>query len=185
MMCIASFPSFNKSALLHEQGFAIAIINPRQARDFAKASGKLAKTDRIDAAVLAHFGEAMQPAVTVLATANEQALQEAVTRRRQRVEMLTAEKNRQSSLRGKMRQNVDEHVEWLEKRIRQLDDEIGQLSQAHEHWRSCRLTRFITGLTHYLGSYAVLVIWNRQGFSAVEFAVPLVIMLVPFHQNCA
>ncbi len=88
---------------LQEQGFAISIINPRQARDFAKASGKLAKTDRIDAAVLAHFGQAMQPAVTVLASANEQALQEAVTRRRQLVEMLTAEKNRQSSLRAALR----------------------------------------------------------------------------------
>lgn len=60
----------------------------------AKASGKLAKTDRIDATVLAHFGEAMQPTVTVLASASEQALQEAVTRRRQLLEMLTAEKNR-------------------------------------------------------------------------------------------
>jgi transposase len=122
---------------LQEQGFAISIINPRQARDFAKASGKLAKTDRIDAAVLAHFGEAMQPAITVLASVNEQALQEAVTRRRQLVEMLTAEKNRRGSLRGKMRQNVDEHVEWLEKRIRELDDEIEQLTQAHDQWRSC------------------------------------------------
>jgi len=121
---------------LQEKGFAISIINPRQARDFAKASGKLAKTDRIDAAVLAHFGEAMQPAVTVLASACEQALQAAVTRRRQLVEMLTAEKNRQSSLRGKMRQSVDEHLEWLEDRIRELDDEIEQLSQAHEQWRS-------------------------------------------------
>lgn len=121
---------------LQAQGFAIAIINPRQARDFAKASGKLAKTDRLDAAVLAHFGAAMQPAVTVLASANEQTLQEAVTRRRQLVEMLTAEKHRQSSLRGKMRQNVDEHVEWLEKRIAELDDEIEQLSQVHEQWRS-------------------------------------------------
>ncbi len=102
---------------LQGQGFAIAIINPRQARDFAKASGKLAKTDRIDAAVLAHFGEAMRPPITVLASAHEQALQEAVTRRRQLVEMLTAEKNRQSSLRGKMRQNVDEHVAWLEQRM--------------------------------------------------------------------
>lgn len=121
---------------LQQQGFAISIINPRQARDFAKASGKLAKTDRIDAAVLAHFGEAMQPAVTVLASANEQALQEAVTRRRQLVEMLTAEKNRQSSLRGKMRQSVDDHLKWLENCIREIDDEIEQLSQAHEQWRS-------------------------------------------------
>jgi len=135
------------SQALQERGFAIAIINPRQARDFAKASGKLAKTDRIDAAVLAHFGEAMQPAITVLASANEQALQEAVTRRRQLVEMLTAEKNRQSSLRGKMRQNVDEHVEWLGKRIRELDDEIEQLSQAHDQWRSrMALLRSVPGI---------------------------------------
>lgn len=123
---------------LQDRGIAIAIINPRQGRDFAKASGKLAKTDRIDAAVLAHFGEAMQPAVTVLASANEQALQEAVTRRRQLVEMLSAEKNRQSALRGKMRQSVEEHLEWLEQRIGELDEEIAQLGQAHDQWRSHR-----------------------------------------------
>ncbi len=121
---------------LQEQGYAISIINPRQGRNFAKASGKLAKTDRIDAAVLAHFGEAMQPAITVLSSVNEQALQEAVTRRRQLVEMLTAEKNRQSSLRGKMRQSVEEHLEWLKERIRELDREIEELSQAQEKWRS-------------------------------------------------
>lgn len=121
---------------LQERGIGIAIINPRQGRDFAKVSGKLAKTDRIDAAVLAHFGEAMQPEVSVLASANEQALQEAITRRRQLVEMLSAEKKRQSALRGKMRQSVEEHLEWLEQRIRELDEEIEQLSQAHEQWRS-------------------------------------------------
>ncbi|HEY9661515.1 MAG TPA: transposase [Allocoleopsis sp.] len=121
---------------LQQQGFAISIINPRQGRDFAKASGKLAKTDRIDAAVLAHFGEAMRPGITVLASANEQGLQEAVTRRRQLVEMLTAEKNRQSSLRGKMRQSVEEHLQWLEERIRELDREIEELSQSQAEWRS-------------------------------------------------
>ncbi|MEP0913832.1 transposase [Leptolyngbya sp. GB1-A1] len=123
---------------LQEQGYAISIINPRQGRDFAKASGKLAKTDRIDAAVLAHFGQAMQPAVTVLPNANEQTLQEFVTRRRQLVDMLAAEKNRQSSLRGKMRQDVEAHLEWLEKRIEQLDREIEELSQEQEQWR-CRI----------------------------------------------
>jgi len=121
---------------LQEQGFAISVINPRQGRDFAKASGKLAKTDRIDAAVLAHFGEAMQPTITVLASASEQALQEVVTRRRQLVEMLSAEKNRQSTLRGKMRQNLDVHLKWLEENIEELDREIEQLSQAQEQWRS-------------------------------------------------
>jgi transposase len=120
---------------LQEQGFAISIINPRQGRDFAKASGKLAKTDRIDAAVLAHFGQAMQPPLTVLPSANEQALQEVVTRRRQLVEMVTAEKNRQNALRGKMRQNVEAHLEWLEQQIRELDREIEHLSQSQAEWR--------------------------------------------------
>jgi len=121
---------------LQEHGFAVSIINPRQGRDFAKASGKLAKTDRIDASVLAHFGQAMQPAITVLSSASEQALQEAVTRRRQLVEMLTAEKNRQGKMRGKMRQNIDAHLEWLEERIRELDQEIEQLSHSQAEWQS-------------------------------------------------
>jgi transposase len=120
---------------LQQAGIAIAVINPRQGRDFAKASGKLAKTDRIDASVLAHFGQAMQPAVTLLASAEAQALQEAVTRRRQLVEMLTAEKNRRGKLQGKMRQNVDEHVEWLQEQIQGLEHEIEQLSQTQAEWQ--------------------------------------------------
>lgn len=113
---------------LQQAGILISIINPRQGRDFAKASGKLAKTDRIDASVLAHFGQAMQPTVTILASVENQALQEAVTRRRQLVEMLTAEKNRRGKLQGKMRQNVDEHVEWLQEQIQELEREIEQLA---------------------------------------------------------
>lgn len=121
---------------LQAQGFAVSIINPRQGRDFARASGKLAKTDRIDASVLAHFAQAMQPAVTVLSSTNAQALQDAVTRRRQLVEMLSAEKNRQTQMQGKMRQNLEAHVKWLEEGIQALDDEIEQLSQAQADWHS-------------------------------------------------
>ena len=132
---------------LQKQGYATSIINPRQGRDFAKASGKLAKTDRIDAAVFAHFGEAMRPGITVLASANEQGLQEAVARRRQLVEMLTTEKNRQSSLRGKMRQSVEEHLDWLEERIRELDREIEELSQSQAEWRSrVRILKSVPGI---------------------------------------
>lgn len=141
---------------LQEQGFAITIINPRQGRDFAKASGKLAKTDRIDAAVLAHFGEAMQPTITVLASASQQALQEVVTRRRQLVEMLSAEKNRQGTLRGKMRQNLDVHLKWLEEHIEELDREIEQLSQAQEQWRSrITLLKSVPGIGNVIATTLV------------------------------
>jgi transposase len=121
---------------LQDASIAVSIINPRQGRDFAKASGKLAKTDRIDAAVLAHFGEAIQPPITVLASDHDRALQDAVTRRRQLVEMLSAEKNRRSSLRAKMRQHIERHIQWLEEEIRQLDEDIEQLSQAQAEWQS-------------------------------------------------
>jgi len=121
---------------LQDSGITVSLINPRQSRDFAKASGKLAKTDRIDAAVLAHFGEAIQPPPMVLASEQNRSLQEAVTRRRQLVEMLSAEKNRRSSLRAKMRQNIERHIEWLEAEIRQLDEEIEQLAQAQAEWQS-------------------------------------------------
>jgi transposase len=78
----------------------------------------------------------MQSAVTVLSSANEHALQPAVTRRRQLVEMMTAEKNRQGKMRGKMRQNIDADLEWLEERIRELDQEIEQRSQSQAEWQS-------------------------------------------------
>lgn len=121
---------------LQDADMALSIINPRQGRDFAKASGKLAKTDQIDAAVLAHFGEAIQPPITVLASDQDRALQDAVTRRRQLVEMLSAEKNRRSSLRAKMRENVNRHIEWLEEQIEELDQDIEQLGQTKAEWRS-------------------------------------------------
>lgn len=78
----------------------------------------------------------MQPPLTVLSSASKQALQEAVTRRRQLVEMVTAEKNRQGKMRGKMRQNVEAHLKWLENQIRELDSEIEQLSQSKAEWQS-------------------------------------------------
>lgn len=121
---------------LQAAGIAVSIINPRQGRDFAKASGKLAKTDQIDAAVLAHFGEAMQPPITILASDSDRALQDAVTRRRQLVEMLSAEKNRRAGLRGTIGQNIDIHIEWLEEQIRNLDEDIEALSQSQVEWQS-------------------------------------------------
>lgn len=121
---------------LQAAGIAVSIINPRQGRDFAKASGKLAKTDRIDATVLAHFEEAMQPPMTVLASDSDRALQDTVTRRRQLVEMLSAEKNRRASLRGTIGQNIDIHIEWLEEQIRNLDEDIEALSQSQVEWQS-------------------------------------------------
>jgi transposase len=112
----------------------VAVVNPRQVRDFAKATGKLAKTDAIDAQVLAHFAEAVQPAVRPLADAESQQLAAVVARRRQVVERLTAEKNRFSTLRGAMQQAIEAHITWLETRLEALEMLLKQSIEQSPLW---------------------------------------------------
>lgn len=112
----------------------VAMINPRQGRDFAKATGRLAKTDAIDAQILAHFGEAMKPAVLAVESESARQLSELVSRRRQLVEMRTAEKNRSSRARGKALSNIQAHLEYLERTIEELNQEIEQLNQNNQAW---------------------------------------------------
>jgi transposase len=118
-------------AALGGAGQPVVAVNPRQVRDFAKAVGKLAKTDAIDAQVLAHFAEAVRP----LPDAATQALAALVTRRRQLVEMLVAEENRRRSAPAAIRADIQEHIAWLRKRLKDLDKELGQALQASPLWR--------------------------------------------------
>ncbi|MGH2415143.1 MAG: IS110 family transposase, partial [Microcystaceae cyanobacterium] len=120
---------------LTEVNLPVVVINPRQARDFAKATGKLAKTDAIDAATLAHFGEAICPAVRPIKEEEAFELQETVTRRRQLVEMISAEKARLQGKQGSVKQDIAEHIEWLEKRLEQLNEQLQQLVAAHAQWQ--------------------------------------------------
>lgn len=99
------------AAMLSAAGLAVAVVNPRQVRDFAKATGQLAKSDKIDALVLAHFAEAIRPQVRAMADEQTRELNGLVTRRQQLVEMLTAERNRLGSMKGKARQDVQVHIE--------------------------------------------------------------------------
>ncbi len=116
-------------------GVAAAIVKPRQVRDFARATGRLATTDRLDAEVLARFGEALRPAARPLADEQAPALEALVTRRRQLVEMLTAEKNRRASAPKLLHRSIDEHLRWLEKRLSGLDDELAGLIRDTPLWR--------------------------------------------------
>jgi transposase len=124
------------SLVLTQMGYPVVVINARQARNFAKAANQLAKTDKVDAAILAWFGEAMKPPIRPLASELQSELQDLVTRRRQLVEMLTAEKNRSSRLRGKAQADVEAHQEWLKERIKQLDEQIQQQVKECETWQA-------------------------------------------------
>ena len=112
------------ASALATAGIAVAVVNPRQVRDFARATGQLAKTDALDAQVLARFGEAVKPQVRALRDAQARALEALVNRRRQLVEMLTAEKNRRANSTKVIHKGIDEHIRWLEKRLSGLDDEL-------------------------------------------------------------
>lgn len=112
-------------AALSAQGVAVAVVNPRQVRDFARSLGLLAKTDAIDANVLARFGEATKLEPRILPDEATQALDALVTRRRQLVEMLVAERNRRQLARGaEVRRSLDHHIGYLEKVLSKVDDEI-------------------------------------------------------------
>jgi transposase len=112
------------------------MVNPRQVRDFAKATGRLAKTDRLDAQVLAHFAQAVQPVPHPLPDAQTQELTALLTRRRQVVEMLTAEKNRLRATRSEVvRQRVQDHIRWLEQELAGLDRDLDHTIRESSLWR--------------------------------------------------
>ncbi len=114
---------------------AVVITNPRQVRNFARATGKLAKTDKLDAQMLAHFGAALQPLPRRLPTEQEEQLTALLTRRRQIVEMLTVEKNRLHTVRPSMRPDLEEHLAWLQAKLDKLDAEIDQFIQGTPLWQ--------------------------------------------------
>jgi len=119
---------------LWEAGFAVGVVNPRQVRDFAKATGKLAKTDRIDAGVLAHFGAAIRPQPTPMPSKQERILQGLMGRRRQIIEMLVAEKNRLQGTSGGLRDDVKAHLRFLERHLKTLEEELEKLIRSIPVW---------------------------------------------------
>ena len=114
----------------------VVVVNPRQVRDFARATGRLAKTDTIDASVLAHFAAAIKPELRPFRDEAVQALKDLVARRHQLIEMLTAEKNRLSTAHSHIvRENLRAHIEWLQKELSGTDTGLRGLIEASPVWR--------------------------------------------------
>ena len=135
------------AAALASAGLPLAMVNPRQVRDFARAIGRLAKTDRLDAQVLAHFAEAVRPTPYPLPDAQTQELTALLTRRHQVVEMLTAEKNRLRSARELVHRRVQDHICWLEQELADLDDDLERTLRKSPLWREKdNLLRSVPGI---------------------------------------
>jgi len=145
-------------AALLTAGVPTAVVNPRQARDFAKGLGKLAKTDKIDARTLAHFGHTVKPRVWVMASKEAQALEALMSRRNQLIDMLSAERMRLSTTHASVRQRLEKHIEWLKTELDEVDDDLDQMVKQSETWKAKdKLLQSVPGVGRVLSS--ALMAW--------------------------
>jgi transposase len=160
-------------------GVPIALVNPRQVRHFGRAIGQLAKTDRLDAELLALFGERVQPDPRPLPDAATQALVAMVHRRRQIAEMLVAERNRLSLAHAQVRGRMREHLRWLERELAALDADIASHIRQSPLWRDKDdLLRSVPGIgprvsSILLASLPELGTLNRREVAALVGVAPL------------
>ena len=122
-------------ATLAAASLPVAVVNPRQVRDFARSTGRLAKTDRLDAQVLAHFGEAVRPPMRPLRDNETQVLGAVLARRWQVMNILVAEKNRLSRAAPEVRPRIEAHISWLKQELDDLDTDLRQKIKGSPVWR--------------------------------------------------
>jgi transposase len=116
-------------------GLKLAVVNPRQVRDFAKATGRLAKSDRIDAHVIAAFGQAIEPEIVRLPDEQARELQDLLLRRSQLVGMRVQESNRLALMQGAMRKQIKSHIAWLDRAIDEVNTDLTARLRQSPAWR--------------------------------------------------
>lgn len=165
---------------LHDAGLPIVVVNPRQVRDFARALGQLAKTDRLDARVLAHFAAAIKPPLRPLKSQEETELDALSGRRDQLVEMLTDEKNRLVSAATEgLRDEIEAHIDWLRERIAELDQQLKKMLQHSPRWQAkAQILQSTPGIgpvvsAALLAQLPELGTLNRQQISKLVGVAPL------------
>jgi len=166
-------------ASLGAAGVPVAVVNPRQARDFGKATGKLAKTDVLDAKVLAHFAAAVHPKAQELPDASAQGFAAILARRRQLVEMLTAEKNRSRTAVKPVRERIRKHIAWLKEELDDTDRDLDRAVRESPLWREKDdLLKSVPGVgpvlsNTLLGQLPELGTLNRKQIAALVGVAPL------------
>jgi transposase len=166
-------------AELSRAGLPVAVVNAKRVRDFAKATGQFAKTDKLDARVLAHFAAAVRPEVRSLRSEEEEQLTALLTRRRQVLEMLTVEKNRRVTVRAKMKADLEAHIHWLSNHLKELDGEIEDFVKGSPLWKEKdTLLQSVPGVgpvtsATMLGMLPELGLLNRQKIAALVGVAPL------------
>ena len=166
-------------AALTAAGLPVVVVNPRQVRDFARALGQLAKTDAIDAGVLAHFAEAIRPEWRPRPDDLTQLVQGWLGRRRQLLEMVQAEHNRLALAAAAVRPQIQRHLEWLKQQVREVDKELRTQLRRSPVWREQDdLLRSVPGVgpvlaTTLLADLPELGRLNRQRIAKLVGVAPL------------
>jgi transposase len=167
------------TAALATAGLPVVVVNPRQARDFARATGQLAKTDALDARALAHFADVIRPTPRPLPDAQTQELRALLGRRQQLIGMRTAEQNRLAGTSGRLIQDIEAHIAWLNARIATLDDDLETMLRASPLWReNDDLLQSIPGIGPVCARTLLLELpelgtLNRQQIAALVGVAPL------------
>lgn len=157
----------------------VVVVNPRQVRDFAKATGKLAKTDRIDAAIIAHFGAAVRPEVRPLKTPEAQIFDALNARRRQIVGMITMEKNRLIGVPKNIQKGIKEHITWLEARLESINKDISSSIRNTPIWKEKdEIFQSVKGVGPVMSSILITELpelgeLNRKQIAALAGVAPL------------
>ncbi len=166
-------------AALAAAGLPVAVVNPRQARDFAKATGQLAKTDALDARAIAHFAEAVRPMPRPLPDTQADELRALLARRRQLVTMRTAEQNRLGSAPPRLLPDIQAHITWLNTRLTTLDDDLDTTLRASPVWQEREeLLRSVPGIGPVCARTLLLDLpelgtLNRRRLAALVGVAPL------------
>ena len=160
-------------------GLPLVVVNPRQVRHFARASGQLAKTDRLDAHVLARFGQVMEPEVRPLPDALTRALHDLVSRRRQLSEMIVAETNRLRTASAVVRPAIERHLAYLREEIARLDQSMRQVIEASPVWLAkCTLLESVPGVGPVIASTLLAELPELGTLSGKQIAA--LVGLAPF-----
>ena len=167
------------AAALAADGVPVAVVNPRQARDFGKSTGRLAKTDAIDATMLALFAERVRPEPRPLPDAESEALRAILARRRQLVTMTAAEKNRAHMAAPSVAKGIAKHVRWLERELSAVDDDLRRAIRESAAWRAKDdLLRGVPGVGRVLATTLLVDVpelgrLNRREIAALVGVAPL------------
>lgn len=164
---------------LNKAGIYCAVVNPREVRDFAKATKKLAKTDSIDAQVLAHFAAAIKPEPRPLSDEQTQELEAIIARRRQIIEMLISEKNRMHMARKPVSEDIQEHIEYLEKKLERIDSDLkGKIEESPVKRDKYNLLQSVPGIGPNVSATLIIELpelgnLNRRQIAALVGVAPL------------